>query len=135
MALPTVPMPDAEAVTIGVLAPLRDAGVTLGSQWPEHLAERLPVVAVSLGGGGTRLRAVTVDRTVDIDVLAADKGTAFDLAAEVSARLIAAQGTTQPGARIYSVTETSLVWLPDETTGIARYVLVMSLVLRPAAGT
>jgi hypothetical protein len=58
------------------------------------------------------------------------------LAAQVSAHLIAAEGTTQPGARIYGVDETSLVWLPyqpsAETDTIPRYVLVMSMVVRPA---
>ena len=43
---------------------------------------------------------------------------------------------TRPGARIYGVDETSLIWLPyqpsAETDTIPRYVLVMSMVVRPA---
>jgi hypothetical protein len=129
--LPVVVQPDAEAVVIGLLASVLGDGVTLGSEWPEHLAEELPVVAVSLGGGGSRLKGVTKQVTIDIDVLAATKGEARDLAALVSAHLIASQGTVQPGARLYEVEETSLIWLPDEVTGTPRYVLVMSMIIRP----
>jgi hypothetical protein len=79
---------------------------------------------------------VTADRTIDIDVLAATKKQARDLAAGCSAQLIAAQGTVQGAARIYGVDETSLIWLPyqasAETDTIPRYVLVMSMVVRPA---
>jgi hypothetical protein len=133
MMLPVAPMPDVEQVAIGLLAEVLDNTVTVGSEWPEDLAEHLPVVAVSLGpGGGSAIKAVTANRGLDIDILAPTKGQAFDLASLVSAHLLAAQGTTRPGARIYGVEETSLVWLPDQVTGIARYVLVMSLVVRPA---
>lgn len=128
--LPVAPMPDVEAVAIGILAGALEPAVRLGSEWPDDLAQNLPAVAVSLGGGGTRLRAVTADRTLDIDVLATDKAAAYDLAALVSAHLVAAQGTVQDGARIYEVSETSMIWLPDEATGIPRYVLVMSMVVR-----
>ncbi|URN11370.1 hypothetical protein LUW77_03510 [Streptomyces radiopugnans] len=135
MAGPVVPMPDAEAVVIGVLAPLRAEGVTVGTEWPENVADRLPVVAVSRGGGATGLRYVTDEPTLDIDVLAADKATAHDLAQNVRARLFAARGTVQDGVRIYGVDDTSLIWLPDEATGIPRYVLVMSMVTRPVPMT
>ncbi|MBZ6258866.1 hypothetical protein KVH22_25455 [Streptomyces olivaceus] len=129
--LPVVPMPDAEQVAVGILAAALDPGVTVGTEWPAKLAQSLPAVAVSLGGGGSRQAAVTADRTLDIDVLAETKGEARDLAALVSAHLIAAQGTVQPGAQIYGVQEVSLIWLPDPVTDLPRYVLVMSLVVRP----
>lgn len=132
MSLPVAPMPDVEQAIIDYLAGILDAGITVGSEWPEKLAEHLPVVAVSLGGGGTRQRAVTVDRTLDIDVLAPTKAAARDLAATVSAHLIAAQGTTQGPAQIYDVTETNTIWLPDQVTGLPRYVLVISMGVRPA---
>lgn len=131
MSVPAVPMPDVEAIAITYLSGLLD-GVTLGSEWPQDLAEHLPVVAISLGGGGTRQREVTADRTLDIDVLAATKAEARDLTALVSAYLIAARGSTHPGAHIYDVSELSQIWLPDPVTTIPRYVLVMSMVVRPA---
>ena len=137
--LPVVPMPDVEKVVVDYLLPPRLAtGTFVGTEWPPNIERRLAagVVAVSHGGGGTRLKAVTADRTVDIDILAATKKQARDLAAQVSAQLIAAEGTVQPGARVYGVEETSLVWLPHqpsaETDPIPRYVLVMSMVIRPA---
>lgn len=129
---PLTVFPDAEAVTISLLTAALPAGVTVGSEWPEALTDNLPVVAVSLGGGGSQLKGVTRAATLDCDVLAATKAEARDLAALVSAHLLAAQGSVQPGARIYGVEEVSLIWLPDEVTDTPRYVLVMSMVIRPA---
>lgn len=136
--LPAVAMPDVEQVTVRILKPLLPAGTIVGTEWPDGWDTKLAagIVSVTLGGGGTRLKPVTVDRTLDVDVLGATKKQARDLAAAVSAHLIAAQGTTQHGARIYGVDETSLIWLPykpsAETDAIPRYVLVMSMVARPA---
>lgn len=128
-------MPDIELVAATYLRSLLP-GVFVGTEWPATIAERLPVVAVSLGGGGSRQRSITADRVLDIDILAATKSQARQLVADVSAHLLAAAGTAQPGARIYGVDETSVVWLPfeaaPETDPIPRYVLVMSLVIRPA---
>ena len=137
-SLPTEAMPDVEQVVAALLKASLPAGTSVGTEWPANLASKLAggVVSVTLGGGGSRLKAVTADRTIDIDILGATKKQAFTLAADVSARLIAAQGTAQPGARIYGVDETSLIWLPyqasAETDTIPRYVLVMSMVVRPA---
>lgn len=131
-------MPDVEQVAVDYLRGVLSSGTFVGTEWPADLPSKLDagVVSVTLGGGGSRQRAVTADRTLDIDVLAADKGQARDLAATVSAQLIAASGTVQGSARIYGVDETSLVWLPyqasAETDPIPRYVLVMSMVIRPA---
>lgn len=131
-------MPDVEQVVIEYLRGVLAVGTTVGTEWPADLESRLAagVVSVSLGGGGSRQRGITADRTVDIDVLAATKEQARDLVAEVSARLMAAQGTVQPGAQVYDVSETSVIWLPyqpsAETDTIPRYVLVMSMVVRPA---
>ncbi|MET7429639.1 hypothetical protein ABZT16_11655 [Streptomyces flaveolus] len=133
MTLPVAPMPDVEQVAIDLLAEVLDDSVTVVSEWPQSLAQNLPVVAVTLGpSGGSAIKAVTANRGLDIDVLAATKGEASDLAALVSAYLLAAQGTSRPGARIYGVEENSLIWLPDPETNIPRYVLVMSMVVRPA---
>jgi hypothetical protein len=131
-------MPDVEQVAVKYLKSVLPVGIVVGTEWPTAWESKLAagIVSVTLGGGGSRLPAVTADRTVDIDVLGATKKQAFTLASEVSASLIAAQGTVQPGARIYGVDETSLIWLPyqpsAETDVIPRYVLVMSMVVRPA---
>ncbi|MEU9333125.1 hypothetical protein AB0D49_08165 [Streptomyces sp. NPDC048290] len=136
--LQAVAMPDVELAATVYLRSVLAAGTNVGTEWPEALESHLAagVVAVSLGGGGSRQKPVTADRTLDIDVLAATKVQARDLAAQVSAQLIAAQGTVQGSARIYGVDETSLIWLPyqpsSETDPIPRYVLVMNMVVRPA---
>lgn len=130
-------MPDVEQVAVAYLKQVL-AGVNVGTEWPADLPSKLAagVLAVTLGGGGSRQKYVTADRTLDIDVLAATKKQARDLAATVSAQLIAAQGSVQGSARIYGVDETSVIWLPyqaaPETDPTPRYVLVMSLVVRPA---
>ncbi|MET8978566.1 hypothetical protein ABZX85_23400 [Streptomyces sp. NPDC004539] len=131
-------MPDVEQVVVDYLRGVLAVATTVGTEWPADLDARLAtgVVSATLGGGGSRQRGITADRTIDVDVLAATKKQARDLAAEVSARLIATAGTAQSGARIYDVSETSVIWLPyepsAETDPIPRYVLVMSMVVRPA---
>lgn len=134
MSLPLVVFPDIEAELIGYLDGVLAAGV--GSQWPERLAERLPFVAISRGGGATYQRFVLDEPTIDIDCLAATKAAAHDLAQLVRAQLFAAEGTTQGAARIHRVQDVSLIWLPElpaeGTAPIPRYVLVVSLRVRPA---
>ncbi|MBR8638588.1 hypothetical protein KEF29_03060 [Streptomyces tuirus] len=136
-ALQAVVMPDVEQVAVAYLKGVLPSGTNVGTEWPPSLESKLAagVVSVTLGGGGSRQKPVTADRTLDIDVLAATKKQARDLAALVSAQMIAAQGTTHGTARIYGVGETSMIWLPfqaaAETDPIPRYVLVMSIVVRP----
>ncbi|MEU9245876.1 hypothetical protein [Streptomyces sp. NPDC048385] len=135
-SLPVVVFPDAEQVAATVLRAGLEAGVTVGTEWPQGLAAAVTagVVSVTRGGGATIQRFVTEDVTLDIDVLAAEKGQAHDLAQLARAHLRAAEGTTVDGAQIYSVADISLVWLPyqpdAETTPIPRYVLVMQMRLR-----
>ncbi|MYR29808.1 MULTISPECIES: hypothetical protein [unclassified Streptomyces] len=135
MSAPPPVMPDVEAAAVAVLTGALP-GAWVGTEWPARLAERLPVVAPALGGGGSRLRGITADRTLDIDILAGTKGAARTLAAAAAAALIAARGATVGGLHFYDVDETSLIWLPyqpsAETDPIPRYVLVMSAVVRPA---
>ncbi|WP_217545568.1 hypothetical protein [Streptomyces sp. GbtcB6] len=138
-SLPVVVFPDAELVAVTVLRAALDAGVTVGTEWPEDLAAEVKtgVVSVTRGGGATVQRFVTEDVTLDIDVLAAEKGQAHDLAQLARAHLQAAEGTSVDGAQIYSVADISLVWMPyqpdAETTPIPRYVLVMQMRLRARA--
>jgi hypothetical protein len=131
-------MPDVEQVTVDYLKGVLPSGTNVATEWPANLASKLAagVVSVALGGGGSRLKPVTAERTIDIDILGATKKQARDLAAVVSGLMLAASGTVQGAARVYGVDETSLIWLPyqasAETDPIARYVLVMSAVIRPA---
>ncbi|MFG3585136.1 hypothetical protein [Streptomyces sp. NPDC047990] len=131
-------MPDVEQVAVAYLKSVLPDGTAVGTEWPPGLESKLAagVVSVTLGGGGSRQKPVTADRTLDIDILGATKKQTRDLAALVSSQLIAASGTVQGAARIYGVDETSLIWLPykasAETDPIPRYVLVMSAVVRPA---
>ncbi|MFI1580012.1 hypothetical protein [Embleya sp. NPDC020630] len=131
MTDPVVMFPDGEALAVAFLTP-RLPGVTVVSEWPEDLAEHLPVVAVSRVGGSTELRFVFEDVVLDFDVLAATKASAQDLAQSVRALLMTAPSHPPPGARIYSVTDDALVWGPDPVTELPRYVLTMTLRVRPA---
>ncbi|WP_326806645.1 hypothetical protein OHB04_02315 [Streptomyces sp. NBC_01775] len=129
---PLVVFPDVEAAVTGYLRQQLDIGVTVGTEWPEDLAENLPVVAVSRGGGATYARLVLDEPTLDIDVLATDKAAAHDLAQQVRGHIFAAEGTRLGDVLICRVEDSSLIWLPDPTTASPRYVLVMSLRVRPA---
>jgi hypothetical protein len=129
---PVVLFPDAEAAIVTHLLGVLDSGVRVGTDWPENLAEHLPVVAVTRGGGATHLRLVLDEPTLDIDVLAETKAQAHDLVQTVRGELFATEGTVMSGTLSVSrVQDTSLIWLPDPTTGIPRYVLVMSMRVRP----
>jgi hypothetical protein len=129
---PLVAFPDVEAAVVGRLVEVLDERVTVGTEWPENLAEHLPAVAVSRGGGATYTRFVLDEPTLDFDVLAADKATAHDLVQQVRGLLYAAEGTAMGDVLVCRVQDTSLIWLPDPTTGLPRYVLVMALRVRPA---
>lgn len=136
MTQPVVIFPDAELVAATVLRSALDDAVTVGTEWPASLLQKIRsgVVSVTRGGGGPVQRYVTEDVTLDIDVLAAEKKNAHDLAQLVRAHLIAAAGTTVDGAQLYAVDGVSLIWLPyepaAETDPIPRYVLVMQMRLR-----
>ncbi|MFJ2515622.1 hypothetical protein ACIPEL_36395 [Streptomyces griseoviridis] len=135
MTAPVV-FPDAELLAVTVLRAALPAGTRVGTEWPDGLpaAVRQGVVSVTRGGGAVVQRDVLEDVTLDIDILAAEKGETHDLAQLVRAHLRAAQGTRVDGAQIYAVTDTSLIWLPylpdAETALIPRYVLVMQMRLR-----
>lgn len=134
--LPVVSSPDAELVATTYLRGVLPTGTVVGTEWPDDLESRLAagVVSVSRGGGAWLQKFVTEQVTLDIDVLAATKKQAQDLAQLVRGHLHAAEGTTQAGAQMYGVTDTSLVWLPyepgDDTDPLPRYVLVMDVIVR-----
>ncbi|MEU3683775.1 hypothetical protein AB0E99_22945 [Streptomyces sp. NPDC030592] len=133
---PVVVFPDAELVAVTVLRTALDPATTVGTEWPDDLLQAVQggVVSVTRGGGAIVQRDVLEDVTLDIDILAADKGQAHDLAQLVRAHLRAVRGTTVDGAQIYGVADVSLIWLPYEpdtdTAVIPRYVLVMQIRLR-----
>ncbi|MFF3928562.1 hypothetical protein [Streptomyces hirsutus] len=133
---PIVVFPDAELVAVTVLRTGLAPGTHIGTEWPDGLLPKLNagVVSVTRGGGAVAQRYVTEDVTLDIDILAATKSDAQDLAQAVRAHLQAAEGTTVDGAQIYGVGDISLIWLPyepdAETDLIPRYVLVMQMRLR-----
>ena len=136
MNQPVVTFPDAELVAVTVLRAALEGGTHVGTEWPDGLQQKLAagVVSVTRGGGATVQRYVTEDVTLDVDVLAATKGHAHDLAQLARAHLRAAEGATVDDAQIYTVTDVSLIWLPHqpdaETTPIPRYVLVVQMRLR-----
>lgn len=135
--LPVVPFPDAEQVATTYLRAALPAGTTVGTEWPDDVEGKLAagVVAVSRASGAWLQKFVTEDVTLDVDVVAATKKQAQDLAQLVRAHLHAVEGTVQPGARIYGVTDVSFVWVPyhaaADTDEFPRYVLTVSMIIRP----
>lgn len=132
MSLPLVVFPDTEQLVIDYLAGALDPGVHVGSEWPEDLAGAVPVVAVSLLDAGEVLDFVLEDAVVDVEVLAADKAAASDLARLVRAHMKAMPGRSLPGALVYRVECQAHAWVPDEVTNMPRYVLTFELRVRPA---
>lgn len=136
MAAPLVAFPDVEAALTGYLRGELDPGVHVGTEWPENLLDSLPVVSLSRGGGATYLRYVLDEPTVDVDVLAADKAAAHDLAQLVRAHVAAVEGQIVGGAHITRVDDVSFVWVPwlpaSGTDPVPRYVLSLSMRVRPA---
>lgn len=132
MSVPLVVFPDVEEAVTGYLPSVLDPLVGVGTRWPQELTKSLPFVGVSRSGGATYLRLVLDEPTLDFDVLADSQPAAQDLAQQVRAHMHAADGLTLGAARISRVRDTSLIWLPDPVTGTPRYVLVMSMRVRPA---
>lgn len=131
MALPVVVFPDVEQLVIDYLAARLD-GVHVGAELPQNLESALPVVAVSLLDAAESLDFVLEDAAVDVEVLAADKASASDLARLVAALMKALPGTSVPGAVVYSVERQGFTWVPDDVTELPRYVLTFELRVRPA---
>lgn len=132
MSLPVVVFPDAEALVIDYLAGVLGEDVDVGSELPEDVQAAVPVVAVSLLDTDEVLDFVLEDPVLDVEVLAADKASASDLARLVSAHMKALPGVQVAGALVYEVERQGLTWVPDEVTDLPRYVLTFRLRVRPA---
>lgn len=132
MTLPLVEFPDAEQLVVAYLADRLGDGVHVGTELPEDLEAAVPVVAVSLVDIDEVLDFVLEDPVLDVEVLAADKAAASDLARLTSAHMKAMPGVQGLGARVYRVERQAYVWLPDDVTELPRYVLTFLLRVRPA---
>lgn len=129
--LPVVVFPDAEQLVVDYLTDRLGGGVHVGTDLPEDLAAAVPVVAVSLLDSDEVLDFVLEDAILDIEVVAADKGAASDLARLVSAHMKAMPDVTFDGARVYRVKRQELVWMPDEVTELPRYEMTFDVLVRP----
>lgn len=124
---------DVEVLLIGWLQGQLGDGVVVRDELDNNLLNELPTVQVERVGGtddGLRL-----DRAlVDIDVYAATRGEALDLAADVRKRLLSLRGSTVGGAVIGLVrTESVPVIRPYENTGLRRAGGTYSLYLHPVS--
>lgn len=110
-----------------------------------------PTVATDLIGYAYPARRLRVSRTggvptlwmrldnaiIDIEASAETKAVAFDMASAARAAVFAARDTfTGQGLELYDVADSGgLSWTPDpDDPDVARYVVRLSLVTRPAAG-
>jgi hypothetical protein len=132
MSLPVVVFPDAEQLVVEYLADRLGGAAHVGTELPEDLADEVPVVAVSLVDADEALEFVLEDPVVDIEVVAANKAAASDVARLVSAYMKAMPGLQTADARVYRVKREGFTWLPDEVTELPRYVLTFELRTRPA---
>ncbi|WTW93618.1 hypothetical protein OG216_09625 [Streptomycetaceae bacterium NBC_01309] len=130
--LPVVVFPDAEQLVIDYLAGVLGSGVAVGAELPEDVQAAVPVVAVSLLDTDEVLDFVLEDPVLDVEVLAADKASASDLARLVSAHMKVLPSIPVSGAQVYEVERQGLAWLPDDVTDLPRYVLTFRLRVRPA---
>jgi hypothetical protein len=123
---------DAERVVIDLLS---DAGVA-GAVGAFNPAETfpLPAVLVHRAGGGVApgSAAQLMADLVGLDVYAEAKGEAWDLMAEVLEVLVGTEGEVVGNYAWVSAVEDAgaTVWLPDETTGRARYSAVVRVYAR-----
>jgi hypothetical protein len=127
----TEPRPDVEALVIAVLRDELDP-VPVKAAFDPVEEEALPVVLVHRAGGGSRFWPHVLDEAlIGLDVYAATKAEAWDLTAAVLERLTAIDGETVDGQWATACEDAgSTLWLPDETTGRARYSAVVRVYAR-----
>lgn len=124
---------DVEVLLIGWLQEQLGDGIVVRDELDNRLLEELPTVQVERVGGtddGLRL-----DRAlVDIDVYAATRGDAADLAAIIRGLLLRLPGLTVAGAVVGRVrTESAPAARPYENTGLRRVGGTYSLYLHPVS--
>jgi len=124
--------PDAERVVVELLAEI-EAEVSAAFNPAEDFP--LPAVLVHRAGGGTAGHPPVLDAAViGIDVYAETKPEAWDLTADVLETLLAVEGEmvgSPPFAWVAAVEDAgATIWLPDETTGRARYSTVVRVYAR-----
>lgn len=124
---------DVEVLLIGWLRDQLGDGIVVRDELDNNLLDELPTVQVERVGGtddGLRL-----DRAlVDIDVYAATRGDAADLAAVIRGLLLRLSGSTVEGAVIGRVrTESAPVSRPYENLGLRRVGGTYSLYLHPVS--
>ncbi|MEU5016289.1 hypothetical protein AB0G60_02525 [Streptomyces angustmyceticus] len=124
---------DVEVLLIGWLQEQLGDGIVIRDELDNNLLDELPTVQVERVGGtddGLRL-----DHTlVDIDVYAATRGDAADLAAAIRGLLLGLPGSTVGGAVIGRVrTEAAPISRPYENLGLRRVGGTYSLYLHPVS--
>ncbi|WP_327222980.1 hypothetical protein OG229_02230 [Streptomyces platensis] len=124
---------DVEVLLIGWLQGQLGDGIVVRDELDNNLLAELPTVQVErVGGTDDTFR---LDRAlVDIDVYAATRGAAADLAAVIRGLLLQLPGSTVGGAVIGRVrTESAPVKRPYENTGLRRVGGTFSLYLHPVS--
>lgn len=124
---------DVEVLVIGWLQEQLGDGIVVRDELDNDLLDELPTVQVERVGGtddGLRL-----DRAlVDIDVYAATRGDAVNLAAVVRGLLLRLPGATVGGAVVSRVrTESAPISRPYENLGLRRVGGTYSLYLHPVS--
>lgn len=131
-------MVDVEALVVDWLTE-RLPGVRVLVDLPARFDDALPVVRVTCIGGAGRWQPwnpgalpLVRDARIDIDVFAANREQAADLAVQVSNELFAARGHADRWGRVAAVRqEAGPAWRPDYNPNIRRFGLTSVLTIRP----
>jgi hypothetical protein len=116
-------------ITTHLRAQLGASGVTVVTELPLQLADRVPVVRV-LGAGGHDDRITSRER-VDVESFAATRGEARELAGQVRTAMHAASHTVIDGWLIDLVhTEAGPMWLDYQNENVRRYLATYLVLTR-----
>ncbi|MBA3907826.1 MAG: hypothetical protein H0X35_14245 [Pseudonocardiales bacterium] len=103
------------------------------SELPANLETVLPLVQVVRSGGAVNVALVQDRPRLDIDVYAADRGTAKDLARQIQGLLPTMRNVTTGGAVVGDVAEESgPSYRPDYNPNVRRIGMTYRCTLRPA---
>ncbi|MFC5992949.1 hypothetical protein ACFQE5_01840 [Pseudonocardia hispaniensis] len=132
MTVPVRGMPDVEAMLVEWLYG-QLGGVDVRTDLYVGFEDRLPLVQVVRIGGGMSHNAILIEPRLDIDVYAATRVAASDLAHQIEALMPAMRNIAVAGGLVTKVIEEiGPSYRPDVNPHTYRFGMTYQLVIRPA---